>query len=546
MLHGLRRKSIILVVILALAWGGIMYGARLATRAPSISHHEDPALATLDSDPTAIFAWYRVALTPFAVGRFHEGRQLLRALASTTLPPEVQSLVGDLNESLLEEGTTLEEAEGLLRQASDLISAGKLNTAKPLLARLNRLARQGSVLFEEGVGELSELARRTNLEALPSYAPQRRAYEDLQRLAARVKALLVTFRAFAQNPKAIPAFARLLGYPTTIDLSVPKSAYPGRGFIVDGVAKEHAPKPSRGRRLTIFFDDQVLGEFGIGRFIQEFLLPAGTIPGQHRLRAVIPGKDKYLGASVDKPLQVILAPVDLQVSAPRYSLAPHRLEIMGTTSSAFGPVVDAHVQISIGSTTGEGRTSGTGEFRVALDLPASVNLVGPETLSVHVFPVEPWHAPSQQHHDVFIINLVTTGLMSLLVPVAGLAYGTSRRPTKPLIPPKALPNVQLASTPVDQTTDKSAGQVVGDRFLSSYIAILRRFQAVTSIPLHPSTTLREFAALVRDKLSSETFSQMTALAEIVLYSPHPLSQGQLEYALRLKDQLDLELASASK
>jgi hypothetical protein len=210
-LRGSRGKSVILMMVLALGWGGAMYAVRLVTQVPSISHHEDPAFATADSDPTAIFEWYRTALSPFTVGQFNEGRRLLKALAGTTLPADIQSLVKDLNGILLEEATTLEEAEGLLRRASDLIAAGRPEAARPLLAQLNRLARLGSILFDEGVQGLSDLARRTNLEALPYSAPQRRAYDDLQRLAARVKALLVTFRALAQNPKSIVAVARLLG-----------------------------------------------------------------------------------------------------------------------------------------------------------------------------------------------------------------------------------------------------------------------------------------------------------------------------------------------
>jgi len=544
MLRGAQRQPIILLMVFALGLVGVMYATRLTSRATTSSHHEDPTVTSLDSDPTAIFEWYRVALAPFTVGQFDEGRRQLRALAGTTLPPQVQALISDLNAILLEEGTTLEEAEGLLRRVSDLIAAGEFKTAKPLLAQSNRPARHGSILLDEGVRGLSELARRTNLEGLPSSAPERRAYEDLQRFAARVKASLVTFRAVAQNPKSAAAVAKLLGYQTTIDLSVPATAYPGRTFVIAGAVREHAPVPSQGRRLTILLDDQVLAEFPLGRFRQEFQLPVGTIPGQYRLSAVIPGKGKYLGTSIQKSLQVILAPLDVRVSARRYTLAPHRLEIMGAASSAFGPVADAQVQISIGSTASEGRTSKTGGFRLTLDLPASVNLVGPETLSVRVFPKQPWHAPSEQRRDVFIINLITAGLVALLVPVAGLAYGTSRRPLKTLSLPKAYPTVQLGSMPVDQASNKHSGQADGDQFVASYIAILRRVQAVTAIPLHPSLTLREFATLVRDKLSGDAFSQMTGLAEIALYSPHPISGGQLEYAMRLKDQLDLELANA--
>jgi hypothetical protein len=83
-------------------------------------------------------------------------------------------------------------------------------------------------------------------------------------------------------------------------------------------------------------------------------------------------------------------------------------------------------------------------------------------------------------------------------------------------------------------------------FIASYIAVLHRVQAATAIPLLPSTTLREFAILVRERLLSDAFSHLTTLAEIALYSPHPISQSQLEEASRLIDQLGLELTSAQQ
>ncbi len=539
-----RRTLVILASVLTLSWLGVSSAIHLASRPAIATRHEDPTKAVADPDPTSIFEWYRGALSPFTTGQVQEGRRLISALNGATLPADLQGIVRELNGFLLDAGTTLEAADALLRQASALIAAGRLNEAKPVLAQLDRLARQGSVLLDGGVQNFTDLARRTNLEALPLDGPQRRAYQDLQRLAARTKALLIAYRVATQDPRATTALAKLLPYQTAIDLSVPSSAYPGREFTVSGAVREQGPVPSRGRRVTLLLDDQVLATFPVGRFTRQFSLPNGIPTGQHRLGAVVAAKDRYLAASVQKVFRISQAPVELHLRTAQYALAPGRLVITGIATSAFGPVPTAKVQVHFGPVSGEGQTSTTGEFQVSMALPATVHLVGPEAVSVRLVPTEPWHASAEQHRDLLVINLITTGLTVLLVPVAGLAYGTTRRrgrpPSSPLAPPVQVASSSLALVPVE-------GRPLGtdaDQMLAIYLDALRRVQSATTTPLQSSTTLREFATLVRSKLHSDTFLQMTGLAEVALYSSHQITQAQFERAQHLKHELDQELARA--
>ncbi len=541
-----RRSSFILAALLAIAWLGIPFAARQATAPSTITRHENPATAAPDADPTAIFERYRAAFSPFAAGQFAEGRRLLVDLNSATPPPEAQSAIRELNALLADEGNILETADDLLRKTSALIAAGDLKAAQPLLAQLELHARRANALLDEGGRQLSDLARRTNVDALPRDAPQRRAYEDLQRTAARAKALLLSYRAATQHPKSMPALASLLPYQTTIDLSIPPVAYPGRAFTITGVVRELAPTPSRGRRLTLQFDGQILVEVPSGRFSQAVMLPGGTFPGPHRLSAGIPPKNRYLGASAYALLHVIQAVPTLEVHTPGVTLAPGRLAISGRANSEFGPVADATVRARVGNLTGEVLTSKAGDFQLVLKLPTSLSLVGPQTLSLQLIPREPWYSTAEQYAEPVFINLITTGLVSLVVPIAGLAYGTYRRRQHtlekvPVVPPIGI--IQFPAPP--PARDGHLPRPNADQLLAVYVEALRRVQRDVGVPLQRNMTIREFAAVVRQKLKSTTFIEMTALAELALYSSVPMTQEHEEQIRRLASKLDLELSDVA-
>ncbi len=541
-----RRASFILAALLAIAWLGIPFAARQATAPSTITWHENPATAAPDADPTAIFERYRAALSPFAAGEFAEGRRLLAGLGGATLSPEAQSAIRELNALLADEGNILETADALLRKASALIAAGDLKAAQPLLAQLELYARRGNVLLDEGGRQLSDLARRTNVDALPRDAPQRRAYEDLQRTAARAKALLLGYRAATQHPKSMPALASLLPYQTTIDLSTPPVAYPGRAFTITGGVRELALTPSRGRRLTLQFDGQVLAEVPSGRFSQAVTLPGGTFPGPHRLSAVVAPQGRYLGASAYAPLRVIQAVPALEVHTPGVVLVPGRLAISGRANSEFGPVADATVRARVGNLTAEGTTSKAGEFQLRLELPATLSLVGRQTLALQLIPREPWYSTTEQYAEPVLINLISTGLVSLVVPIAGLAYGTYRRrqraPEKvPVVPPIGI--IQFPAPPPPR--DRHLTRPSADQLLAVYVEALRRVQRDVGVPLQRNMTLREFATVVRQRLKSMTFIEMTALAELALYSSVPMTQEHEEQIRRLASKLDLELSDVA-
>lgn len=548
--------ALLCAVLAAAAYAG-------GTRAPV--RHEDPATVAVDADPAAAFSWYLDALSRFAAWRFSEGRRLVVRLDQASLPPEFRPIVREINALVVKEGSILEAADGWLREAAALMSAGRVEAAGPLLEQLSRYTRRGEVLFDDLAAGFQELGRRSGVEALAPDAPHRRAHEELQRLAARARAMLLAYGAAARDPGSVAALGRLLPYPTEFDLSVPPLAYPGRAFAVSGTVTERAPVPSKGRVLTLRLDDQTLAELPLGQFHQEVVLPAGTLPGARTVVAEVPRQGRYLGARAKGSVRVVQAVPDLRVRVPARAVAPGRLEVSGTAISELGPAAQGEVRARIGPAgpvLGSTRTSDDGAFALVLDLPGDPGLVGTEQISVRLLPAEPWHADAGLTVNVFIVNLVNAGLASaLLLLGAGLVYAGFRRqagwrPGRVGSSPEADRAETVPAAGEGAAAGVVPGAVGGDAareaaprqaLLDAYREALRAVQRATGIALRPSTTLREFARQARPALggaASAAFLEITGLAEGALYSHHPASAGLVDQARRLSARLSEELRRA--
>ena len=532
--------STLLVLVASLQAASLASQAASPARTP---RHVDPAALPTEVEAPAVSQWYLAAAREYLARRYREGRMTVRELDLANLPPEIRAVVRDLNDTLIKEGVILEAAEQWLREASALIDAGQVDAAREVLRRLDGYVRRGAILLDDSLEGFRDLARRVNLEALPPEAPQRRAYEELLRLAARAKALLLTYGAVSGSPQQAIAFARLLPYRTAIELAAPSTVYPGRPFPVSGRVVEQAPVPSKGRVLTLAFDGRTLAELPVGRFRKEVVLPPGTLPGAHVLRATVPPRGRYLGATAERRIEVALAVPSLEVRWPKAALAPGRISVSGTARSKFGPVEGAVVRARIGRAVAEARTSRAGEFRIELVLPASVKLVGPQEVTLTVVPVEPWHAPAELGLGLFVVNLVNAGFLALLLPVAGVALVRSGRRAPPAR--QGGPHRGAYREGVPEARVEAGGRAIpgtpAGQLLSIYLDALRRVQAATGIPMGPSTTLREFAQQTRRTVRGDAFLQMTGLAELALYSARPVTGDLVDLARRLMIRLEGEL-----
>lgn len=533
------------VMIIPLVLSLVLFLER-GPRGPAPVRHEDPAAVAAEAEPAAVFETYLEAISRFTSWRFREGTKLVIHLDQANLPVEIKAIAGDLSNLVIEEGSILEAADGQLREAAALLEAGRLDDARPVLERLSAHVRRGASLFDDVAQGFQELARRSNVEALPPEASQRRAYQELQRVAVRAKALLLTYGALAKDPQAVAAVGRLLPYQTRIDLSVSSTAYPGRAFTVRGTVTEQAIAPSRGRMLTLLLDDQILAELPLGPFRRELVLPERAVPGAHLIAASVPTRGRYLGATARRSVRVTQAVPVLRVRWPKLVHAPGRLVLSGTAESEFGPVTQAVVQIVVSRTMSETRTSESGEFQFALDLPGHLTFAGPETFTLRLLPREPWHAPVELTLDLIIINLISAGLSAALVlPAAGIVYTRTRR--RQVAAERPVPYPARRETGSTSAVQAPAGVPLPStpraELLATYLEVVRDVQGATGVRMTPSTTLREFTRQVQPKLRSATFAQMTGLAEVALYSSRAITWDSVEEIRGLKVRLEGELGS---
>jgi len=503
--------------------------------------HEDPAAVAMGPDPAELFPWYLDSARLLSTWRFREGRRSVLRLNQATLPPEMASLVAELGGLLLKEGSILEAAQGWLRDAAGLIASGRPEEAARVLAQMAGYLRRGEVLFSDLADAVEEAARRTRVRQLPPDSPQRQAYEELLRVAARVRALLTASRTVAADTSSAAAAAGLLPIETQVEIADPGPAYPGRRLTIRGRAAEQAPIPS-GRAVGLWLDGVLIGQFPLGPFRVSLDLSPAMLPGAHALVARVEARGRYLGAEARRTLTVTRLAPAVRLETPGYGIAPGLLTLRGEAASPLGRVGGGKVAAHLGPASQEGSTDREGTFSLGLLIPPNLDLVGPRTVTVDLRPREPWHAPAGTLGGVFIINLVNLALAVVLLPLVGAVYVLWRSMgadgEEVTLPPDvlAVPPPPRAALPKLRVSH-SAG-TVAQIYVEAQSLIVR----ASGIAPQAHMTMREFLRQSQAVLPSAAFEELTYLAERAVYSSHRPGNQTLRRAAELLARVNEDVA----
>ena len=110
---------------------------------------------------------------------------------------------------------------------------------------------------------------------------------------------------------------------------------------------------------------------------------------------------------------------------------------------------------------------------------------------------------------------------------------------------KYLPQEEIITPPVFNTPWISANKPTGikGRIISAYKAVLAIIEKISGVRMTPELTLREFLAMVTKLLPGITrhLTELTVLAERVLYSRHTPPGDTATAAERLTDNIQREL-----
>jgi hypothetical protein len=202
--------------------------------------------------------------------------------------------------------------------------------------------------------------------------------------------------------------------------------------------------------------------------------------------------------------------------------------------------------VSIAGHEYEQVTSKSGGFHISGGLPAALSLGGPTELSITVLPREPWYTPIKQPRRLITVNLISVGVLVVVLPV-GIAIVLTQVNRRPLVGATS----EAPEPPADEVAQGGAAaalaQVRGslaEELVAIYRRVLRRLEVASGIQAEVTTTLREFVELLPMRTEGDTVWRLTVLAERALYSPHPVTPAQVEQARALGLQLEGVLSGA--
>jgi uncharacterized protein DUF4129 len=505
---------------------------------------EDPATAVPDAQPGTVFEYVLTVFSRLNTGQYQEARQLAGHLQKATVPSDVQSMFSEMTDVLGKEVGLVEVVDRWIRDITALSQAGRTAEARRLLAQLDLQVRRADLLLTELSGGTQDLRARTQRE-LNANPAQQKAFDDLQRAAARVKGFIAVYRATSKTTSSVAAVGRLLPYETVIELDAPEMAYPGRLFEISGMIRERAPSPSR-RHVSVELDGQPVAEITSGVIHAQFAMPDDIVAGLHRLQVQFPEQGRYRAARWTKTIQVSRITPHFEASSPTWVTVPGRFSISGSVASELGPLTGAAVRVSIAGHEYEQMTSESGGFQISRGLPAALNLGGPTEISITVLPREPWFAPVTEPRRVITVNLISVGLL-VAVLLVGIAIVLTRVNRRPLVAATREAPEPAAKDVAQGRAAAALAQVRGslaEELVAIYRRVLRRLEVASGIQVDVTTTMREFVGLLPMRAEGDTLWRLTVLAELALYSPHPVTPAQLDQAHTLGVQLEGALSGA--
>ena len=345
--------------------------------------------------------------------------------------------------------------------------------------------------------------------------------------------------------KSLTLFINVLFYKTSVTLTVPDEAYPGLPVRVDGKITVEDGRPADSRDVEILLDQVLIAKNETnpqGIFDFEMVLGSHTSVGKHKLTFTVEPKGIYAGTSYTGELSIVKALPELSIQLPSFLVLPARLYVEGSVHSIFGPLKGSLVRLELGESSTVVKTFEDGRFNTTVNAPLNLALSGFQELRVNIEPAEPWNAPLYIKKTILIINpanisIVSVAFLSLIATLYTrlrrnrLREGVSVAPLETPLETHAAETLQL------KPTIKLEGMRA--RILMAYLKAVEKIGAATGIFMELHMTLREFLCEAKPKLrgATDSFSELTFLAERVLYSPYMPEEDEGSKAERLVERV---------
>ncbi len=338
-------------------------------------------------------------------------------------------------------------------------------------------------------------------------------------------------------------------YFTLLEVSVPETAHPGLPITISGQVS--STDSAVDRTAEVLLDNSQLAQETIqGQFSIQITAPQQVSVGEHSLTVVVTPQERYSGTSKRLTIDISRLPIGANIQVPRLSVIPKLIQISGKVYHNLDPVQDARVSFSFRDSLATVKTSTDGSFTTAIEVPLDLSLVGSQELTVTIEPAEAWYASLQTKRWIFMINPANIGLMLVAFISLGLLVFTRVR-ARPVRPQEeaVIPEVKIREPSAGALLPRPRYEFSGirGRILSAYLDGLETVERVTSIPMVPQATLREFLSAVTPRLLTaiKPFTELTIAAEIALYSARKLDENTAAIAEQLAATIKEELHSGT-
>jgi hypothetical protein len=547
-------RQVLAIAVLAGAAMVCLIGSTHLSHADSIRDqglqmsHEDPAAAAGDRDAVALLQLFGDALAYERAGQYANARSLLLLLSQASFSGEVRLLVDRQRDFVAGLADGREGVDGALNRAVALLRANGKADVAVLLKQARQHLKRNRFFLESSRSGFQVLAGRLGIPGLPATAPAR---QRLARVAQIHDEIADYERLQVQRVERLekrqlwdPGELGLLG--TSLQWVIPERVSPGLPFTIWGVVVTESAPAAALRQLILSLDNRMLGEFSVrGRFQVPLMAPGDLPTGWHRLTAVIRAQGRYAETSATRSLQIVKTPVIVKIRVGRVAWLPGAVAVSGEIRSALALSEAARVEVRLGPSSGVTSSGPGGAFRVVVRPPLMLGFAGYQRLQVRVSPVEPWQAPGEAEARLYVVNLLNFGLASFaFAPLVSAVYGgvkrQRRRRADAAVP--ALEATLEAGAVHDGLVHPDEEPLsMREHLLELYDNTVRQIEERTGTRLQPHQTFKEFQRTTSSAPGRQAFARMTALAEVALYSSHPVTRGMLVGMQQLRGELTKEL-----
>jgi hypothetical protein len=344
---------------------------------------------------------------------------------------------------------------------------------------------------------------------------------------------------------------KVLFYRTTLDVSIPNTAYPGLPLTINGNVTSPNGLPLENRQIKIILDDTTISQTTTalnGTFTTKTTINPTTKLGNHTIKVTVQPSGLYTGTTVQRNLLITKLTTTLEVDTPPFVLLPTQLSINGTVKNAGKPLNNTTVTLTLTDITASTKTNADGSFNLTLDIPFNTIIAGNQNLKITAQPPATWQTTAEKTLSIFMINTTSIAIMiAASVTVLSITYfkftnknktkqtQTTQTQTQTNTPTPTSTKETPSNIPAITTQNKFTGYKA--KIIQSYLEALKIIQLTTSTTATPNMTLREYLQLTTPKLNQtlEPFTQLTTQTEKTLYSKHPTTKQD---AQKTEEQLN--------